>query len=33
MRRGGFTPYVKEWWHFTLRSEPYPGSYFNFVVK
>jgi len=33
MRRGGFTPYVREWWHFTLRGEPYPNSYFNFVVK
>ena len=33
MRRGGFTPYDKEWWHFTLRGEPYPNSYFNFVVK
>ena len=33
MRRGGFTPYDKEWWHFTLRGEPYPNSYFNFLVK
>lgn len=33
MRRGGFMPYDKEWWHFTLRGEPYPNSYFNFVVK
>lgn len=33
MRRGGFVPYDREWWHFTLRGEPYPGSYFNFVVK
>ena len=33
MRRGGFLPYDKEWWHFTLRGEPYPNSYFNFVVK
>jgi D-alanyl-D-alanine dipeptidase len=33
MRRGGFTPYDREWWHFTLRGEPYPNSYFNFVVK
>jgi D-alanyl-D-alanine dipeptidase len=33
MRRGGFVPYDREWWHFTLRGEPYPDSYFNFVVK
>jgi D-alanyl-D-alanine dipeptidase len=33
MRRGGFVPYNREWWHFTLRGEPYPGTYFNFVVK
>ena len=24
MRRRGFRPYDKEWWHFTLRNEPYP---------
>jgi D-alanyl-D-alanine dipeptidase len=33
MRRGGFIPYDREWWHFTLRGEPYPATYFNFVVK
>jgi zinc D-Ala-D-Ala dipeptidase len=33
MRRGGFVPYDREWWHFSLRGEPYPGTYFNFVVK
>jgi zinc D-Ala-D-Ala dipeptidase len=33
MRRGDFRPYDREWWHFTLRNEPYPGSYFNFLVK
>jgi len=33
MRRGNFRPYEREWWHFTLRGEPYPGSYFDFVVK
>ena len=32
MRRGGFRPYVKEWWHFTLRGEPFPSTYFDFVV-
>ncbi|MPZ41231.1 MAG: peptidase M15 [Rhizobiales bacterium] len=33
MRRGAFIPHVKEWWHFTLRKEPYPGSYFDFPVR
>jgi zinc D-Ala-D-Ala dipeptidase len=33
MRRGGFIPYVKEWWHFTLANEPYPDRYFDFPVR
>ena len=33
MRRGGFIPYDREWWHFTLRKEPYPGHYFDFPVR
>lgn len=33
MRRGGFRGYAKEWWHFTLSSEPYPNSYFDFPVR
>ncbi len=33
MRKRGFSPYDKEWWHFTLRSEPYPETYFDFVVR
>lgn len=28
----GFVPYEKEWWHFTLKNEPYPATYFNFPV-
>src|SRR5215469_18434100 len=32
MRRRGFRPYDREWWHFTLRGEPFPGSYFDFPV-
>lgn len=28
----GFKPYSNEWWHFTLKGEPYPGTYFNFPV-
>jgi D-alanyl-D-alanine dipeptidase len=33
MRRRGFRPYDKEWWHFTLRHEPYPETYFDFPVR
>jgi D-alanyl-D-alanine dipeptidase len=33
MRRRGFMPYNKEWWHFTLRREPFPDSYFDFPVR
>jgi D-alanyl-D-alanine dipeptidase len=29
----GFKPYPKEWWHFTLKEEPYPDTYFNFVIE
>lgn len=32
MTRHGFKPYPKEWWHFTLIDEPYPDTYFDFVV-
>jgi zinc D-Ala-D-Ala dipeptidase len=33
MRRGGFRPYDKEWWHFTLANEPFPDTYFDFPVR
>jgi zinc D-Ala-D-Ala dipeptidase len=33
MRRRGFRPYEKEWWHFTLSHEPFPNTYFDFPVK
>lgn len=33
MQKYGFAPYDKEWWHFTLKDEPYPNTYFDFVVK
>ena len=26
----GFKPYAKEWWHFTLKKEPFPDTYFDF---
>jgi D-alanyl-D-alanine dipeptidase len=33
MRNRGFRSYDKEWWHFTLRHEPYPETYFDFPVR
>jgi D-alanyl-D-alanine dipeptidase len=33
MGKNGFQPYKREWWHFTLRHEPFPRTYFDFVVK
>jgi D-alanyl-D-alanine dipeptidase len=33
MARGGFRPYDKEWWHFTLGNEPFPDTYFDFPVR
>lgn len=33
MQENGFKPYPEEWWHFTLKSEPFPDTYFNFLVK
>jgi D-alanyl-D-alanine dipeptidase len=33
MRRHGFRPYDKEWWHFTLAHEPFPATYFDFPVR
>ncbi|MBR2777156.1 MAG: M15 family metallopeptidase [Prevotella sp.] len=29
----GFKPFDTEWWHFTLRDEPFPETYFTFPVK
>ncbi len=29
----GFVPLTTEWWHFTLKNEPYPETYFDFPVK
>ncbi|MGI5237745.1 M15 family metallopeptidase [Dactylosporangium sp. CA-139066] len=32
MAGGGFTNYPKEWWHYTLRNEPFPDTYYDFPV-
>ena len=29
----GFKPLASEWWHFTLKDEPYPNTYFTFPVR
>jgi len=29
----GFRNYSKEWWHFTLRGEPFREDYFDFLVQ
>jgi len=33
MKNNGFRSYSKEWWHFTLRYEPYRNQYFDFDIK
>lgn len=33
MIKHGFRNYPKEWWHFTLKGEPFPTTYFNFDIK
>ena len=29
----GFVPVEEEWWHFTLKNEPYSDTYFDFNVN
>jgi D-alanyl-D-alanine dipeptidase len=33
MVKHGFRPLAEEWWHFTLEDEPFPDTYFDFVVE
>jgi D-alanyl-D-alanine dipeptidase len=33
MKKHGFVPYSKEWWHFTYKDEPFPDTYFDFPIK
>jgi D-alanyl-D-alanine dipeptidase len=33
MEKHGFRNYDKEWWHYTLKNEPYPDTYFDFVIE
>ena len=32
MQQNGFLPIDCEWWHFTLKDEPYPDTYFELPV-
>ena len=33
MTQCGFAAYAYEWWHFSLKDEPYPGMYFDFSIR
>ena len=32
MEKYGFIPYRKEWWHYELREDPFPDTYFDFDI-
>ncbi len=32
MESSDFSAYESEWWHYTLKEEPYPGTYFDFPL-
>jgi D-alanyl-D-alanine dipeptidase len=33
MEHSGFQRYECEWWHYALRGEPYPDTYFDFPIR
>jgi D-alanyl-D-alanine dipeptidase len=33
MLNHGFQAYSKEWWHYSLKKEPFPKQYFNFDIQ
>jgi D-alanyl-D-alanine dipeptidase len=33
MKKNGLNDYPEEWWHYTLKNEPFPDTYFDFVVE
>ncbi len=33
MLKHDFKEYPQEWWHYTLKDEPYPDTYFNWVIE
>jgi len=32
MEASGFSPFDCEWWHYSLKHEPYPNTYFDFPI-
>jgi len=33
MEKYGFKNLAEEWWHFTLKNEPFPNTYFDFEIQ
>ena len=33
MEKHGFLNFKKEWWHFTLKNEPFKNQYFDFDIE
>lgn len=33
MEAAGFVNYDQEWWHYSLRDEPFPDQYFDFPIQ
>jgi D-alanyl-D-alanine dipeptidase len=33
MEKIGFVNYDQEWWHYTLKDEPFKDTYFDFVIN
>lgn len=33
MELANFKNYSKEWWHYSLNNEPYPETYYNYLVE
>ena len=33
MEEAGFESYSEEWWHYRLKDEPYPQTYFDFEIE
>lgn len=33
MTDAGFEPFFMEWWHFTLKGEPFPDTYFDAPIR
>jgi D-alanyl-D-alanine dipeptidase len=33
MEKAGFQPYDTEWWHYLLKNEPFPDTFFDFQIE